>query len=196
MHETWVPSLDQDNRLEKQMATHSNIPTWKIPWIEEPGGQHSMGLQTADHDLATECARTCAHTHVPRCGLHSMGLGTVGRDLATERVRTCTHPQPLGHEWIEVCLCKEVQHSRRWAGGKGAKLYLWFLISPYHSHYCLNPSPLPPWKNGLPLNWSLVPKRLGTAAWDFISWSLDENREEKTLCNFWIICRYNSFLLL
>ena len=63
MHETWVPSLDQDNPLEKQMATHSNIPTWKIPWIEEPGGQHSMGLQTADHDLATECARTCARTH-------------------------------------------------------------------------------------------------------------------------------------
>ena len=142
------------------------------------------------------CAHVRAHTHVPRCGLHSMELGTVGRDLATECVCTCTHPQPLCHEWIEVCLCKDVQHSRRWAGGKGAKLYLWFLISPYHSHYCLNPSPLPPWKNGLPLNWSLVPKRLGSAAWDFISWSLDENREEKTLRNFWIICRDNSFIAL
>ena len=58
-------------------------------------------------------ARARTHTHVPRCGLHSMELGTVGRDLATECVRTCTHPQPLCHEWIEVCLCKDVQHSRR-----------------------------------------------------------------------------------
>ena len=186
MKETWVPSLDQDNPLEKETATHSNIPAWKIPWIEEPGGQHSMGLHTADHDLALECAHTCTHTHSQM----------LGRDLPTERVHTCTRPQPLGHEWIEFCLWKEGQHSRMWAGGKGAKLYLWILISPYHSHYCLNPWPPPPWKNGLPLNWSLVLKRLGTAAWDFISWSLDENHEEKTLCNFRIICRDNLFSLL
>ena len=45
MQETRVQSLDQEDPLEKGMATHSSIPTWKIPWTEEPGGLHSMGLR-------------------------------------------------------------------------------------------------------------------------------------------------------
>ena len=35
--ETWVLSLGQEDPLEKEMATHSNIPAWEIPWTEEPG---------------------------------------------------------------------------------------------------------------------------------------------------------------
>ena len=38
-------SLDQEDPLEKEMATHSRILAWKIPWTEEPGGLHSTGLQ-------------------------------------------------------------------------------------------------------------------------------------------------------
>ena len=38
MQETWVQSLGQEDPLEKEMATHSSILTWKIPWTEEPGG--------------------------------------------------------------------------------------------------------------------------------------------------------------
>ena len=45
MQETWVWSLGQEDPLEKGMATHSSIPTWRIPWTEEPGGLESMGLQ-------------------------------------------------------------------------------------------------------------------------------------------------------
>ena len=37
MRETWVLSLDQEDPLEKKMATHSSILAWKIPWTEEPG---------------------------------------------------------------------------------------------------------------------------------------------------------------
>ena len=44
MQETWVKSLDQEVPLEKEMATHSNILAWRIPWKEEPGGLWSMGL--------------------------------------------------------------------------------------------------------------------------------------------------------
>ena len=44
--ETWVQSLGREDPLEKEMATHSNILAWKIPWTEEPGGQQSMGLQS------------------------------------------------------------------------------------------------------------------------------------------------------
>ena len=46
MQETHVQSLDQEDPLEKGLATHSNILPWKISWTEEPGGLQSMGLQS------------------------------------------------------------------------------------------------------------------------------------------------------
>ena len=53
MQETWVRSLGQEDPLEKRMATHSSILTWRIPWTEEPGRPQSMGLQRVGHDLVT-----------------------------------------------------------------------------------------------------------------------------------------------
>ena len=41
--ETWVQPLGWEDPLEKEMATHSNILAWKIPWTEEPGALQSMG---------------------------------------------------------------------------------------------------------------------------------------------------------
>ena len=46
MRETWVQSLGQEDPLEKEMATHSSILAWRIPWMEESGGLQSMGSQT------------------------------------------------------------------------------------------------------------------------------------------------------
>ena len=43
MRETWVQSLGQEDRLEKEMATHSSTLAWKIPWTEKPGRLQSMG---------------------------------------------------------------------------------------------------------------------------------------------------------
>jgi len=48
VQETWVPSLGWEDPLEKEMAIHSSIPVWKIPWTEETGGLQSMGLQESD----------------------------------------------------------------------------------------------------------------------------------------------------
>ena len=45
MWETWVQSLGQEDLLEKEMATHSSILAWKIPWMEEPDGLQSMGIR-------------------------------------------------------------------------------------------------------------------------------------------------------
>ena len=45
MQETWIQSLGQEGPLEKEMATHSSIFAWEIPWQQEPGGLQSMGLQ-------------------------------------------------------------------------------------------------------------------------------------------------------
>ena len=50
MQETRVRSLGWEVRLEKGMATHSNILAWRIPWTEEPGGLKCMGLQRVRHD--------------------------------------------------------------------------------------------------------------------------------------------------
>ena len=54
MQDTWVRSLDQENPLEKEMATHSSIFAWEIPWTEEPGGLQSMGLQRVGHHGVTK----------------------------------------------------------------------------------------------------------------------------------------------
>ena len=48
VQETWVQSLGREDPLEKEMATHSSILAWEIPWTEEPGGLQSMGLQELD----------------------------------------------------------------------------------------------------------------------------------------------------
>jgi len=50
MRETGVRSLGWEDLLEKEMATHSSIHAWKIPWIEEPGGLQTMGSQRVRHD--------------------------------------------------------------------------------------------------------------------------------------------------
>ena len=48
--ETWVQSLGQEDTLEEEMATHSSIRAWKIPWTEEPGRLQSMGSPRVGHD--------------------------------------------------------------------------------------------------------------------------------------------------
>ena len=48
MWETWVQSLGQEDPLEKEMATHSSILAWRIPWMEELGGLESMGRKELD----------------------------------------------------------------------------------------------------------------------------------------------------
>ena len=53
MQETWDQSLDQENPLEKGMATHSSVLVWRIPWTEELGGLQSMGSPRVGHDRAT-----------------------------------------------------------------------------------------------------------------------------------------------
>ena len=49
MRETWVRSLGWEDPLEKEMAIHSSILAWRIPWTEEPGGLQSTGSQRVGH---------------------------------------------------------------------------------------------------------------------------------------------------
>ena len=59
VQETQVQSLGQEDPLEKEMATQSSIPAWRIPWTEEPDRLQSMGLQRVGQDKATN-----AHTNI------------------------------------------------------------------------------------------------------------------------------------
>ena len=54
MQETWVQFPVWEDPLEKEMATHSSLLAWKIPWTEEPGGLQAMGSQRVGHNLATK----------------------------------------------------------------------------------------------------------------------------------------------
>ena len=50
VQEIWVQSLGQEDPLEKEMATHSSILAWRIPWTEKPGRLQSMASQRVRHD--------------------------------------------------------------------------------------------------------------------------------------------------
>ena len=50
MQEMQVPSLGQEDTLEREMSIHSSILAWEIPWTEEPGGLQSMGSQRVRYD--------------------------------------------------------------------------------------------------------------------------------------------------
>ena len=86
--ETWVQSLGREDLLEKEMATHSSIVAWKIPWTEKPGSLQSMGSQsrtrlsnfTATH--FSTLAWKIPWTEEPD-RLQSIELQRVGQDRAT-----------------------------------------------------------------------------------------------------------------
>ena len=61
MQETWVQSPGWVDPLQEEMATHSSILAWRIPWAEEPGGLQSM-LQRFRHESTHSCILSDEHT--------------------------------------------------------------------------------------------------------------------------------------
>ena len=57
MQETQLQSLGQEDPLEKEVATHSSILAWRIPWAEDPSALQSMGWQRVGHDRAANTSR-------------------------------------------------------------------------------------------------------------------------------------------
>jgi len=73
MKETWIQSLGQEDPLEEEMSTHSDILAWGIPWTEEPGGLQVMGLQES---YITYQLNTHTHTYARSLSLSSRGAHT------------------------------------------------------------------------------------------------------------------------
>ena len=71
MQETAVLSLGLEDPLEKEMATHSNILAWRIPWTEEPRGLQSTGSQRVRHNWVTNTFTSSLYIHTPNLFIHS-----------------------------------------------------------------------------------------------------------------------------
>jgi len=84
MQEIWVWSLDQEYALEAEMATHSSILPWRIPWTEEPGRLWSIASQRVRRDWSN---------------LASMNLNNFAGQLLP--LKTTTHENLLG-VWIQI----------------------------------------------------------------------------------------------
>ena len=84
MQETRVQSLGWEDPLEKEIATHSSILVWRIPWTEEPGELQSTGPQRVGHDWAT-----LLHTEVS----HSwcVSINVIAQKIHWSSLPTCNH---------------------------------------------------------------------------------------------------------
>ena len=102
MWETWVRSLDREDRLEKEMATHSSTLAWRIPWREEPGRLQSMGLQRVGHDWAIRKDQE-------KCGLPHAKSWLIGkdsddgRDWGQEEKGTTEDEKAGWYPWLDAC---------------------------------------------------------------------------------------------
>ena len=107
MRETWVQSLDQEDPLEKEMATHSSILAWRIPWTEEPSGLQSMGSQRVRHDWATSIQFNSIHMLVwarlacESPGVFGRGMGQLWPAAGSGALNTTVPAQVL---WKEVSI--------------------------------------------------------------------------------------------
>ena len=80
MQEMWVQSLGGEDSLAEEMATHSSILAWEIPWAEESGGLQSVGLQGVGRDWATKQHQALSELSLGKC---------VGFCLADEGGKAC-----------------------------------------------------------------------------------------------------------
>ena len=140
MQETWIRFLDREDALEKEMATHSSILAWKIPWTEEPGRLQSMRPQ--------ESHTTNYH--------HLKGTLSAISCLATRGRRGPARPFPKTYLW--ACPPGSARKKGEGSGvlappsaaqgptGRGPSLSgAWFSGDPIGGgRLLLDPSPTPP----------------------------------------------------
>ena len=103
MWETWVRSLGWKDSLEKGSATHSSILAWRIPWTEEPGRLHSMGLQRVRHDWISRNARLRGLGgpvgEGPQSGAQSLsGFRSESRSRLARWATLATLPNEISHQ--------------------------------------------------------------------------------------------------
>ena len=96
MQEMWVWALGWEDPLEEEMAIHSSILAWKIPWTEEPGGLQSMGSQSVRHSWSD-----LAHTHTMAAW---PGQGLEQKVMPLIHVLDWTQIPPIIHEFLTLII--------------------------------------------------------------------------------------------
>ena len=84
MQDTWVCSLSQEDPLEEEMATHSSILAWEIPWTEDPGGLQFTGWQRIRHSWTHRHNWAQTHTHHTHTHTHTHTHAHQGRRKRVE----------------------------------------------------------------------------------------------------------------
>ena len=116
-HQSSIPG--SENLLEKEMATHSSILAWRVPWMEESGGLQSMGLQRVGHDWAIFTFTFPGNSVVknPPASARDVGLNIgLGRSLG----------EGNGNPLQYFCLGNPMERGARWAAVNGdTKIQTW-----------------------------------------------------------------------
>ena len=107
MRETWIRFLGWEDSLEKEMATHSSILAWRIPWTEDPGQATVHGVARVGHELATKPTTTIAYV-----GLETTTLSQILRCMPETAIATIPgHGQLLLNQTSLCCCCCSVTKS-------------------------------------------------------------------------------------
>ena len=98
MQKTWVRSLSWEDPLEKEMAVHSSILAWKIPWTADPGRLPSMGSQRVGHDWVTSL-QLCSTAKLTVSNPQSFPGASPSRYLKTKTLFKCRNFHMLTDQW-------------------------------------------------------------------------------------------------
>ena len=128
VRETQVQSLGWEDLLEKEMATHSSILAWKIPWMEEPGRLQSMGLQRVGHDWATSLSHNYRLAFIKVVSLDQQHQHYLGACWKCRSMGPISDPLNQKHWGCSSTLCVSVTLSP--GEGNGTPLQYFSLENP------------------------------------------------------------------
>ena len=131
MWKTQVWSLSREDPLEKEMATHSSILAWRIPWTEEPDGLQPMGSQRVGHNWATSLSLSLGYVGLI-CSTWDLSLQSMDSWVMT-RGLSCSLEYGILDPWPGIkTLSAALQGGILTAGPPGKSLYV---LSYYHYHH-------------------------------------------------------------
>ena len=114
--QTQVRSVDQEDLQEKEMAPHSSILAWKIPWMEQPGRLQSMGLQRVGHDWATSLSHNYRLAFIQVVSLDHQHQHYLGARWKCRFMGPISDPLNQKHWGCSSTLCVSVTLSPRRLG--------------------------------------------------------------------------------
>ena len=142
MWETWVRSLGQEDPLEKEMATHSSILAWRIPWTEEPGGCSLWGRKKSDTSERLHFTSLLLHHYTSTILLSVYKENSKGLLFATDTYSylSLTHTHPDTHTHTHTMLSGFFKPSDLFQSVKLGKHHVWMSLTCFSQELFLERS--------------------------------------------------------